>query len=188
MQNVDVDNNPDEGVPYPNIPPLLESKESDYLSPGITSSISIAGHPIHPILVIFPVAFLSSAAGSDIGYWLTADFFWARASVWLIGLGGLAGILAALIGMADFIRIRKVRRRTAGWAHMLINVAVLILTFINLGLRLDDPETTILPIGIVLSSVVATLLAIGGWYGGELSFRHKIGVIGGNNTNYLSEP
>jgi uncharacterized membrane protein len=173
MQNTELNQ-----TPYPNLPPVLESKETDYISSGITSSVSIAGHPIHPILVIFPVAFLSAAAGSDIGYWLTKDFFWARASMWLIGLGGLSGVVAALVGIADFIRVRKVRQRTAGWAHMFINITVLVLTFINFGLRLYDPQSAILPIGIVLSLIVATLLSIGGWYGGELSFRHKIGVIG----------
>jgi uncharacterized membrane protein len=173
MQNAEVNQ-----TPYPNLPPVLESKETDYISSGITSSVSIAGHPIHPILVIFPVAFLSAAAGSDIGYWLTKDFFWARASIWLIGLGGLSGILAALVGIADFIRVRKVRQRTAGWAHMFINITVLVLTFINFGLRLYDPQSAILTIGVALSLIVATLLSIGGWYGGELSFRHKIGVIG----------
>jgi uncharacterized membrane protein len=66
--------------------------------------------------------------------------------------------------------VKKVRRRTAGWAHMLINVTVLILTFVNLGLRLNNPQTAIIPIGITLSSVVAVLLAVGGWYGGEISF------------------
>jgi uncharacterized membrane protein len=66
--------------------------------------------------------------------------------------------------------VEKVRRRTAGWAHMLINVTVLILTFVNLGLRLNNPQTAIIPIGITLSSVVAVLLAVGGWYGGEISF------------------
>jgi uncharacterized membrane protein len=178
MQNTEVNQ-----TPYPNLPPVLESKETDYLSSGITSSVSIAGHPIHPILVIFPVAFLSAAAGSDIGYWLTADFFWARVSMWLIGLGGLSGIMAALVGIADFVRVRKVRQRTAGWAHMSINIIVLVMTFINFGLRLDDPQIAILPTGIALSLIVATLLAIGGWYGGELSFRHKIGVIGADDSS-----
>jgi uncharacterized membrane protein len=157
MQNTEVNQ-----TPYPNLPPVLESKETDYLSSGIVSSVSIAGHPVHPILVIFPVAFLSAAAGSDIGYWLTEDFFWARASMWLIGLGGLSGIMAALLGIADFIRVKKVRQRTAGWAHMSINIIVLVMTFINFGLRLEDPQTAILPTGIALSLIVATLLAIGG--------------------------
>jgi hypothetical protein len=44
---------------------------------------------------------------------------------------------------------------------------------INLSLRIDDPQTNILLIGIALSVVIATLLAVSGWYGGELTFRHK---------------
>jgi uncharacterized membrane protein len=103
--------------------------------------------------------------------------------VWLIGLGGLTGILAALVGIFDFVRLKKVRERTAGWAHMFINITVLVLTFVNFGLRLDDPQTTIIPIGIIISLIVATLLSIGGWYGGELSFRHKIGVIGTDHSS-----
>ena len=91
--------------PYPNLPPIIESLESEYLSNGVTSSVAIAGHPVHPIIVVFPVAFLTAAAGTDIGYWLTKDFFWARASTWLIGLGLVAGILAALVGMSDFLKI-----------------------------------------------------------------------------------
>jgi uncharacterized membrane protein len=169
-------------VPYPNLPPLLESRATEYHGTGVTSTVSILGHPIHPIIVIFPIAFLSGAAGTDLGYWLTQDPFWARASMWLIGLGALAGILAGLVGMVDFIRISRVRHRTAGWAHMIANVAALVLSLVNFGLRLSDPATTILPIGLTLSLIVATLLLVGGWFGGELTFRHKVGVIGLGET------
>lgn len=164
--------------PYPNIPPILESRDVDYVSSGVTSSVSIAGHPIHPILVIFPVAFLAGAAGTDLGYWLTEDPFWARASAWLIGTGALTGILAALVGIIDFLKHKRVRSRRAGWAHMAINVVALVLTLINFKLRSGDAEASIVPAGLIISLVVATLLSIGGWYGGELSFRHKVGVIG----------
>jgi uncharacterized membrane protein len=169
-------------VPYPNLPPLLESRATEYHGTGVTSSVNILGHPIHPIIVIFPVAFLSGTAGADIGYWLTQDPFWARASMWLIGLGASAGILAGIIGMVDFLRIPRVRHRTAGWAHMVANILALVLSLINFGLRLNDPATTIVPVGLTLSLVVATLLLIGGWFGGELTFRHKIGVIGSGKT------
>ena len=169
-------------TPYPDLPPLIESRETEYWGTGITSSVAIAGHPIHPIIVIFPVAFLSGAAGADIGYWLTGDFFWARVSLWLIGLGALGGILAALIGFADFWRVPRVRQRRAGWAHMALNVTALLLTLVNFGLRLGNPGF-IVPIGALISLVVATLLAVGGWYGGELTFRHKVGVIGPGETH-----
>jgi uncharacterized membrane protein len=165
-------------VPYPNIPPIIDSRASEYHGTGITSSIAILGHPIHPIIVIFPIAFLSAAAGTDLGYWLTRGEFWAQASVWLLGAGLLAGIAAAITGMFDFVRIPRVRSRQAGWAHMALNVTALVLTIGNFFLRLVNAEASILPTGLALSWVVATLLLASGWYGGELMFRHKVGIVG----------
>lgn len=162
----------------PNIPPVIESEESDYRDSGVPSTVAIAGHPLHPPLVVFPVALLVAAAATDIGYWLTGDLFWARGSFWLIGAGLITGIAAAVIGLMDFIRIGRVRKHKAGWAHMYANITSLVLTAVNLGLRLGDPQENILFIGLIISTVVATLLGIGGWFGGELIYRHKIGVIG----------
>ena len=170
-------------TPYPNLPPILESDDREYRDAGITSSVAIAGHPLHPVLVLFPVAFLVGAAGTDIGYWLTSDPFWARASVWLIGVGFAAGILAAITGFLDFFKVKRVRDRSAGWLHMGGNVAVMVLSLINLVLRQGNPAEPIVYTGLAISVVVATLLGITGWFGGELSFRHKIGVIGPTSHN-----
>ncbi|MEG4851194.1 DUF2231 domain-containing protein [Microcoleus sp. B5-D4] len=170
-------------TPYPNLPPILESDDREYRDAGITSTLSVAGHPIHPIIVIFPVAFLVGAAGTDVGYWLTSDPFWARASVWLMGVGFAAGILAAITGFLDFFKVKRVRDRSAGWLHMGGNVAVMVLTLINLLLRQGNPAEPIVYTGLAISIVVATLLGITGWFGGELSFRHKIGVIGPSSHN-----
>ena len=170
-------------TPYPNLPPILESHDTEYRDAGITSSVQIAGHPIHPVLVLFPIAFLVGAAGTDIGYWLTSDPFWARASVWLIGIGFAVGILAAITGFSEFFKVKRVRERSAGWLHMGGNVAVMVLSLINLVLRQGNPAEPIVYTGLAISVVVATLLGITGWYGGELSFRHKIGVIGPTSHN-----
>lgn len=166
------------GTPYPNLPPIIESDDREYRDSGVPSTVAIAGHPLHPLSVIFPIAFLAAALGSDFGYWLTRDPFWARASLWLVGLGLAGGVLAALIGMSDFVRIDRVRKRTAGWAHMYLNVAILVLTSVNLILRLRNPVEAILPWGLIISTVVGTLTSLSGWYGAELSYRHKIGVVG----------
>ncbi|MEG3836177.1 MULTISPECIES: DUF2231 domain-containing protein [unclassified Microcoleus] len=178
-----METNPRNSTPYPNLPPILESHDTEYRDAGITSTLSVAGHPIHPIIVIFPVAFLVGAAGTDIGYWLTSDPFWARASVWLMGVGFAAGILAAITGFLDFFKVKRVRDRSAGWLHMGGNVAVMVLTLINLLLRQENPAEPIVYTGLAISIVVATLLGVTGWFGGELSFRHKIGVIGPTSHN-----
>lgn len=178
-----METNPRNSTPYPNLPPILESHDTEYRDAGITSSVAIAGHPIHPAIVLFPIAFLVGAAGTDIGYWLTRDPFWARASLWLIGVGFAAGILAAITGFSEFFKVKRVRERSAGWLHMGGNVAVMVLSLINLVLRQGNPAEPIVYTGLAISVVVATLLGITGWYGGELSFRHKIGVIGPTSHN-----
>jgi len=166
------------GTPYPDIPAVMESKDSEYHDPGIISTVAIAGHPIHPILVTLPITMLLLLAGSDIAYYFTRDDFWARASIWLVGLGLVTAIAAAITGMSDFLRIKRVRKRTAGWAHMYINITILGLTAVNYVLRLGNPAGGILPVGIILSVIVAGLLGISGWYGGELVYRHKVSAIG----------
>lgn len=162
----------------PNIPPIIESDESNYRDTGVTSTVAIAGHPLHPAIVTMPIGLLVSVAATDIAYWLLSDLFWARASFWLIVGGLVTGLVAALTGFLDFIRIGRVRKHTAGWAHMYANVTALVLTAINLGLRLGNPGESIVFTGLAISVIVATLLGISGWYGGELVYRHKIAVIG----------
>jgi uncharacterized membrane protein len=171
-------------TPFPNIPPVIESNDSEYVDSGVPSTVAIAGHPLHPLTVIFPIAFLAAALGSDFGYWLTRDFFWARASFWLIGLGLGLGLIAAATGLSDFLKIERVRKRAAGWVHLILNVSILGLSLVNFLLRLGDAESRILPWGLLISLVVGTLTSISGWFGAELSYRHKIGVVGAGSRRY----
>ncbi len=159
----------------PDIQPIIETEKQKF--EGVPSTVAIAKHPIHPAIVPFPIASLVGAAGTDLGYWWTSNPFWAQASLWLLGIGLASGVLAALIGMVDFLKIPLIRKRTAGWAHMSLNVAALLFTIINFGLRFGDPVQAVVPTGLILSVLVASLIGLSGWYGGELSYRHKIGVI-----------
>ncbi len=162
----------------PNIPPVIESDEREYRDSGVPSTVAIAGHPLHPLIVTFPIAFLTATFATDLAYWFTRDPFWARGSYWLIIGGLVTGLLAAASGMMDFLKIDRVRQHSAGWAHMVGNVAALSLSLANLVLRWNDPVGAVLPTGIIISLVVAALLGLTGWYGAELVYRHKVAVIG----------
>jgi uncharacterized membrane protein len=166
-----------------NIPPLIEEDERELRDSGVPSTVAIAKHPLHPLIVTFPIAFLSGAPAADLAYWFTKDPFWARAAFWLVLAGLLSGLVAASTGLLDFFRIERVRKRTAGWAHLWLNITSLGLTLVNLILRWGNVEGAILPTGLVLSLIVATLLGLSGWYGAELIYRHKIAVIGYGNPN-----
>ncbi len=145
---------------------------------AVRSTASIQGHPLHPMLVPFPIAFLVGALVTDIVFMRVADPFWARASAWLIGAGLVMGALAAVLGLIDFLTIRRVRSLAAGWVHFLGNAAALLLSLWNLLQRTTgETPLTVTQMGLVLSAVVVAILLITGWLGGEMAFRHRIGVM-----------
>jgi uncharacterized membrane protein len=86
------------------------------MSKGVRSTAAIKGHPIHPMLVPFPIAFLVGVLASDLIFAGTGDAFWPRASIWLVGAGVVMGALAAIFGLIDFLTIERVRSPT-GWTH-----------------------------------------------------------------------
>jgi uncharacterized membrane protein len=145
---------------------------------GIPSTAAIGGHPLHPILIPLPITLLLLPFFTDLGYWQTGDEFWARAGVWLLGAGVLTGLAAGVVGAIDYFTIERARSVTVGPLHAAGNVAALILGTINWWMRLDNPATAIVPWGIVISGVIALLLLVAGWAGGELVYRHKIAVVG----------
>ncbi len=140
------------------------------------SYVAVAGHPIHPMLVTFPIAYLSGGLGSDLAYWWTGDPFWARVSLWVIGAGLLMGVLAALAGTLDFLLVREIRSHVTSWSHFLGAVMMLALTAANWWLRVPDPAAALLPWGIFLSAVGAVALGLAGWLGGKLVFEHNVGT------------
>lgn len=142
---------------------------------GEPSRVAVNGHPLHPMAAPFPIALLVAALGTDLGFWITDDIFWARASYWLLGAGILTGIVAAGLGAVDFAMIRRVRQLGWAWIHGVGNVLALILAIINIWLRWDHTAAFIVPIGFLLSVITVFILAITAWGGGELVFRHGIG-------------
>jgi uncharacterized membrane protein len=144
---------------------------------GVRSTASIKGHPIHPMLVPFPIAFLVGTLATDLAFWGTGDQFWARASLWLVGAGLVMGAVAAVFGLIDFLTIARARAGSTGWVHFLGNLAAVILALVSLLLRIGDPAAAVLSGGLVLSFFIVVILLVTGWMGGELAYRYKVGVI-----------
>lgn len=142
-----------------------------------TSTAAAKGHPLHPMIIPLPITFLITVLITDIVWWFTGDDFWARVSIWLLGAGVVTGMLAGIVGSIDFFTIKQAREGSSGWIHAVGNIAVIIIAAINWIIRIDALESAILPWGVIMSAIVALLLVITGWYGGELSYRYRIGVI-----------
>jgi len=142
----------------------------------IPSTAAIYSHPLHPMLVTFPIAFLIGALASDLAFWWSGDPFWARASFWLIAGGLVGGTAAALAGMTDFLTIPKIREMTRGWGHFLAAVVVISFASANFMLRWEDPATGVLPWGVLISAITAVMLAVTGYLGGKLVFHELVGT------------
>jgi uncharacterized membrane protein len=141
------------------------------------STAKIADHPLHPMIVPFPIAFFVSVLATDIAYLQTAAPGFAQASMWLLG-GGLAmALLAAVLGFTDFLGERRVRRIREAWLHMIGNLTAVLLAAVSFYLRATDgAEAAIAPAGVALSAIVAGLLLFNGWMGWALVYRHHVGV------------
>jgi uncharacterized membrane protein len=150
----------------------------------IPSNVTIAKHPIHPIAIIFPVASLSGALLSDIIYLATNDAFWARSSLYLITAGVVTGAVAAATGALDYLTNPRIRNLRTATFHGLGNGVVLVLAVINLLVRLDDSAAGLRSPGIILSVIIGLLMLVTGWLGGELVYRHKVGV----DSSGVSQP
>lgn len=140
------------------------------------SRAAIAGHPIHPMLIPFPVALLTLVPVTDIVHVTTGWVFWAWVSYYLLWGGIISAGLAAVFGLVDFIGVPRVRTLRAGWAHMLLNVTIVALSVVNLLMRREDMLDYIVPSGLILSIISAGLLLVSAWFGGELTYRHRVGI------------
>ncbi len=140
------------------------------------STAKIAGHPLHPMLVPFPIVCFVGAFATNLAYWRTADMQWANFSAWLLAAGLVFGVLAALAGLIDFLSHRRVRAQKPAWAHMLGNVLVLGLSLVNAFVHSRDAWTSVVPTGLILSSVVVLILCVTGWLGWAMVYRHRVGV------------
>jgi uncharacterized membrane protein len=140
------------------------------------SQASIAGHPIHPMLIPFPVTFTASVLISDIVALVTQDAFWLRTSYFLLIAAIVTGAAAAVAGSIDFWTNRHIRSLRIAWAHMIGNAILLLLLLINVIGRTGTAADDIFPGGLLLSVVSAALLLVSGWLGGEMVYHHRVGV------------
>src|SRR3954454_14071321 len=142
------------------------------------STAKIATHPLHPMLIPFPVAFLVGALVADLTYLGSGDGFWARGAMWLIGAAIVMALLAAVAGFTDFFSEPRIRALSDAWYHMIGNLAAVVLAVINFALRYGQgSEAAIKPWGVVLSLVIVAILLFTGWKGWEMVYRHRVAVL-----------
>jgi len=143
------------------------------------SKAKIGGHPIHPMLIAYPVAFYTAALVCYIVYSLNEDTFWFKVAVVANIAGAIMAAVAALPGFIDWLFIpNDSRAKNTGLFHMLCNVVALVCFAVAAWLecpKWDNPNPT-LGIAIPLTAVGFLLTLIAGFLGWTLVQKHHVGV------------
>jgi uncharacterized membrane protein len=140
------------------------------------SAVALVGHPIHVMMVHFPIAFVIATLGVDVFYWWSGDVFWERVGLWAAGFTFWTGVAASIVGTAELLLVPGIRMREASWSHAIAAMTLVAITGANWGLRLYYPES-ILPHGLALSGLASVMAGFAGWHGGKLVFDHGIGIL-----------
>ena len=143
------------------------------------SRVKLAGHPLHQMLIVFPLGLLATAVVFDVIFAVTDDPTWAQASYYMIGAGVITGLVAAVPGAVDWLAIpRGTRAKRIGLIHGAGNVVVVALFALSWYLRRDNP--TLPPTDAVVAGLLgAGVSIVTAWLGGELVDRLGVGVDDG---------
>ena len=129
-------------------------------------AVALVGHPIHVIMVHFPIAFAIATLGVDVFYWFSGDAFWARVGIWSTGMAFWSGVAASIVGTGELLLVRGIRLLEASWSHAVAAMTLVAIVGANWGLRLIDPAS-ILPHGLALSALASVMVGFAGWHGGK---------------------
>ncbi len=149
------------------------------------SRAKLLGHPVHPMLIVFPLGLLATSLAFDIVHLASSnDTFFAHMALWLIGLGICTGLFAAIFGLIDWLAIpRRTRAWTIGLLHGGGNVVVVVLFIVSWALRRSGDQVHPPIAAFVLDIVAVALALVTGWLGGELVDRLGIAVSPGANPD-----
>lgn len=157
----------------------------------MAQGLRIKGHPLHPMLVGFPVAFYITTLIGDVAYVSTGTLFWFQLA-WFANLLALGfGALAALAGAAEYFTVpRRTQAKHTANSHALLNLGIFTLFLAGFLIRSADtfglpdtaPPMTRLYALTGLSLIGVAALSVAGWLGWDLVYKHRIGIAGPEKT------
>jgi uncharacterized membrane protein len=149
--------------------------------------MKIFGHPVHPMLVVFPVGLFATAVVFDILYLILGNPVFPTVSFYMIAAGVIGGLLAAIFGLIDWLGLpNNSRAKFIGGFHGIGNVVIVVLFASSWFLRRGDANFVPASLALILSFAGIGLALITAWLGGEMVFRLGVGVDPGANVNSRS--
>ncbi len=142
----------------------------------VGSAMALVGHPIHVMMVHFPIAFVIATLGVDVFYWWSGDAFWVRVGLWSTGMAFWSSVAASIVGTGELLLVPGIRALETSWSHAVAAMTLVAIVGANWGLRLLD-TAEILPHGLALSALASVMVGFAGWHGGKLVFDHGVGIL-----------
>jgi uncharacterized membrane protein len=136
--------------------------------------LPFGGEPIHPTLVLFPIAYFTAAFVTDLAYWRTANVLWETFSDWLITAGLVTAGVAVIAFVIDLVRGKRIR--TLAWPHAVGYALAVLLSLLNAFVHSRDGYTAVVPTGLTLSAFVVVILLVTSWLGRALISRRRVGA------------
>jgi uncharacterized membrane protein len=147
------------------------------------SKTKLLGHPVHPMLIVFPLGLLSTSVVFDAMHTFSQKKDYAKASFWMLAAGLVGGMAAAPFGLRDWLALpENTRAKEVGLWHGAGNGIVITLFGLSWLLRRNKPEQPSAT-AVGLSLLGSSLALATAWLGGELSYRLGVGVDKGANLN-----
>ena len=154
--------------------------DSDATARFIACKAVVFEHPLHSMLVAFPLALFTTSLLFDLVHLRRRDPFWSRAALFLILVGLAGGIAAAMSGFLDYFLALPARGEAheVAQTHLLIMTPVLAVFTISAILRwnMGKPSSRARLLLTGLSMAAVTTMMVGSWYGGHLVYEHRVGV------------
>jgi uncharacterized membrane protein len=134
----------------------------------MASPASIKKHPLHPMLVGFPIGLWVFALVCDVVRAAGGNRVWQTVAIYCIAAGIVGALAAAVPGLIDYFSIDEAAMRKIANLHMVLNLGAIVIFAINLGLRLRLPAESYVPMGMSMVGVLA--IGMAGWLGGEMVY------------------
>lgn len=146
----------------------------------MASKASILGHPVHPMLIPFPLALWIFSFIADVIYLWLGDPTWERVAFWTLLGGIIGGLVAAVPGLIDYLAINSREINSIANWHARLNVTALLIFAGSFYLRTraggEYMSRGSYTLPLALSGIGVVLIFISGWLGGSLSYEHGVGV------------
>lgn len=141
----------------------------------MSSRASLAGHPVHPMIVPIPIGLFLFSFVADLATRFGWGDPWPAVALYTMAGGIVGALVAAVFGLIDLLALgRHTDARRTGVAHMTINLAIVVAYLFNFALRLQGEPVAGAP--FILSTIAVLALLVSGWLGGHMVYVLGVGV------------